>query len=1013
MIREISNDNNLMEYLEDNDFNRNLTIFLSRNIYCWLIDPDFTSELKKGQKDLTALQINEIAEDLRNLISKGSLGKNFTEGLDKVSRKRFHKDFRKLQSRLKSDSAYNSTFLTYLQTLVNTVFRLVSGKYKISRLSGINQTITNYLLKDEACIEDNEFNRKVMLFLSRYIYRFIIHPTFKLDFKRNLLNPTTSQLNRIAKWLRRKVIRRPFPYEWLKKLDKVRREEFEENYEKLRTRLRLDQIFSCEYLTNLRNLAQFVFNLVVGKFNVSELEGFYREVAKYLGGLDTFMYDEEFSYNFKWSFIIVICRITYDSIVNQGYFKKSKAEREGIRADLTENGSIGIKLNILDSEIKYKYFDEVDLVSRKEFAEYYKKLQFRLNLDQIYGLTFMDDVRYFTTIVFDLIESKCGKIPSTNFIRFIGEDLLRNWDANLKHKWIPKATLSREPISQLMLNEKIEEYNKKLIEQDTMKDNKNYEFNGEKESNSRKEEEYTVEKSDLLSESRELIYRNEEIEKQNKEIDEIYAINIEDLENFKEKIKKFDWDESIDWTVKYRKNQKSPYITISLDPFSDCSKTNPLYRHEEWLKRVYNDKELQLNDTELGQICGLSRTAMGYWRHIRHNIPARAIKGEYTTRKGYKTILMPIEYQHPQILPHKTSGGKYIRPKHVIVMERYLAELLSREKDPNLTKREYRDLEIAKKYLHSGLYLDIDCVVHHINFIPSNNILENLWVYEDDKSHLNLKGDLFKHMSILIKLGQVFFKEGKYYFNKYFDFRKTLSPREIKEKLRPISVIPYKDIDFLKDTIKNLVWDDMPNKFWTVKHRLGRNAPYKEFLLNPKQYCSDGNPLYMHEAWVKRIVRDERFNLTNGRLGKLCGISIDRARHWRENVHNIRRSKHGFNKYVKDNRVWKRVPREYGNPFAIRNDGWMLEYRYIMERHLASLQSREISQKYLIDGKYLKSEYIVHHVNLDPFDNSLENLWICTGSEHRLIEGTLNSLIDGLLKDGFLVFEEGKYHLIF
>ncbi len=81
--------------------------------------------------------------------------------------------------------------------------------------------------------------------------------------------------------------------------------------------------------------------------------------------------------------------------------------------------------------------------------------------------------------MFDLIEGKCGRIPSTNYIRFIGEDLLRNWDANLKHKWIPKATLSCEPISQLMLNEKIEEYNKKLIEKDTMKNNNNDEFNGE------------------------------------------------------------------------------------------------------------------------------------------------------------------------------------------------------------------------------------------------------------------------------------------------------------------------------------------------------------------------------------------------------------------------------------------------------------------------------------------------------------------------------------------------------
>ena len=89
----------------------------------------------------------------------------------------------------------------------------------------------------------------------------------------------------------------------------------------------------------------------------------------------------------------------------------------------------------------------------------------------------------------------------------------------------------------------------------------------------------------------------------------------------------------------------------------------------------------------------------------------------------------------------------------------------------------------------------------------------------------------------------------------------------------------------------------------------------------------------------------------------------------------------------------------------------MLEHRYIIEQHLAKHPELEISKKCLIDGRYLKSEAHVHHINLNYQDNRTENLWVFeTDSNHKESTKSLYNLVNKLLESKKIEFIEGKYY---
>ncbi len=341
------------------------------------------------------------------------------------------------------------------------------------------------------------------------------------------------------------------------------------------------------------------------------------------------------------------------------------------------------------------------------------------------------------------------------------------------------------------------------------------------------------------------------------------------------------------------------------------------------------------------------------------------------------------------------------RLEHIYVIEQYLSK--------------HPELEISKKFLIDGKYLKIGCEIHHINQNPQDNKIENLWVYKTKNDHAEGELSLRDSLQFLIKTNRIRFKDGRYYINQ--DNNSTLNHstevsinQDIKE---PIN---YKDINLVKDEIKKISWEKISNN-WTVKNRINQFVE-KKIQVDPTRECSVENPLYKHKEWVERIIKDKRYNLTDSRFGKLCGISRDKARYWRDKVHNIKgKTDWGYDRIVdpSDGRIWIKVPDDYENPIVKKEDHQrrnMLEHRYNMERYLSEHPELRITQEALIDGKYLKTEYQVHHINLDFQDNRIENLWVFKNNKlHLKARESLYALVEDLLKQTQIIFKDGKYEI--
>ncbi len=475
---------------------------------------------------------------------------------------------------------------------------------------------------------------------------------------------------------------------------------------------------------------------------------------------------------------------------------------------------------------------------------------------------------------------------------------------------------------------------------------------------------------------------------------------IPNLDKVKKEIKNIDWKNiSNDWSITTRSNQYAEYRKILLDPTKKVSKENPLYRHKEWLNNIYNNKRWKLNDNDIAKICGVYPTVIGKWRK-KHQISTK-LQGEgkwIDNRSGKVYVRVPRDKNNPRLTDNSRSKSVY-KLEHIHNIEVYLSQ--------------HPELEISKKLLVDGKYLKPGAEVHHINQNGRDNRIKNLWIYESKKEHAKGELTLYNSLKTLVSTNYIRFKDGKYFLNPEID---SLKARTSELGLESKNRINYKDINIVKEEIKKIDWSLISND-WLVQVKKNQFLQ-KDVKLDPTRDPSKENPLYQHKEWLKHIINDNRFNLTDSRLAKLCGITRDTARYWRDKKYDIKgKTEWGVEMRVddKDGRIWIKVPKDYANPVVQKEDHhrrFMLEHRYTIEQHLAKHPELEISRKCLIEGKYLKTEAHVHHINLNYQDNRLENLWVFENdSNHKEATKSLYNLVEKLLKSRKIKFNEGNYHI--
>ncbi len=220
-----------------------------------------------------------------------------------------------------------------------------------------------------------------------------------------------SQMLSLAKKLRKALLSLSLPSDSAELLTKTSKKKIENYFEKFQFGLKKKKKNQSNYLPYFIENIKFVFRLINGDYEFSNLAKYNRKAVKKLKEKYGFKINAKTKNSFFYSLTILLCRKIYRIITAQGHVLDLKHIKNELTKRYTLNTAKDITALVLNNDFK------------RNFSKSYRKLKKDLEIDWVYRESFIDHVCSLIKLVYKLTYNKGYSTKLRGFQKLFAEEL--------------------------------------------------------------------------------------------------------------------------------------------------------------------------------------------------------------------------------------------------------------------------------------------------------------------------------------------------------------------------------------------------------------------------------------------------------------------------------------------------------------------------------------------------------------------------------------------------------------
>ncbi len=220
-----------------------------------------------------------------------------------------------------------------------------------------------------------------------------------------------SQILKLAKKLRKALLSLSLPSDSAELLTKTSKKKIENYFEKFQSGLKKKKKSQSNYMPYFIKNIKFVFRLINGDYEFSNLTKYNQKAVKKLKEKYGFKINAKTKNSFSYSLSILMCRKTYRIITAPGHVLDLKHSKNELTKQYTLNTAKDITVLVLNN-----YF-------KRNFSKSYKKLKKDLEIDWVYRESFIEYVCSLIKLVYKLAYNNGYSSRLRGFQKLIAEDL--------------------------------------------------------------------------------------------------------------------------------------------------------------------------------------------------------------------------------------------------------------------------------------------------------------------------------------------------------------------------------------------------------------------------------------------------------------------------------------------------------------------------------------------------------------------------------------------------------------